>query len=634
MRIQPRQQILDIWRSMLAACYSDGKWTWGGRDGSNSISDAEQVLCLLYPATELENFALDRPDDMADDIRATMAPVGDGVRIGRFIVERLEEYFASYTGPDDQPIFAAGSYLRSLDDREPTQLQRGLEVVDSYSMSLTLCIAALGFLKVFRQHPRTTTLTDRIGKLTAMLNTRLTAAMTGLLRSFVVNTVTPGSSAGQAILQMLNQGGSAESAVIEEITEMLGKVRDRLRTEVMLGQPADVEMDDSNQLFECGWSWGVVRDSATIPFVHVDIAKQDGWADSRPYLYFTIVALDGINDLTSPRTRDLDLLDDDQRRLSNALQIRWDVTQTYWSTVARYGGGRWPLQDIPWRTSDGEESDYYSLLVSAVLIQDLIARNVSDFEITKAVDVFDDLSRRGRIKSRPIKDDPALAMHMPGVRLKLFGSEDCDPTGPRLVWIVSDYAAVLLKRALQAARLSSDPQARAKLMALAETVMEHLDLRKLREGAAAGLWDDPGSGFGSTASQQPESAPAWYMTERIIECLITAHRTYREPPLRTQLTYDQAVELLAAADHLLNQEMLDVSNYDTSQNRTTLGRIEQRLARARALLADQPDTAKAPCLPGADRTRRIDLRPLGCDKEVLTRCSCSRPPTREAPAGR
>ena len=87
-RIQPRQNILDVWRSVVAASFRDGFWTWGGRDASNSISDAEQLLCLLYPAAEIESLALDRPDEMADDVRSVLRPQrvdsqGDRRRPGR-----------------------------------------------------------------------------------------------------------------------------------------------------------------------------------------------------------------------------------------------------------------------------------------------------------------------------------------------------------------------------------------------------------------------------------------------------------------------------------------------------------------------------------------------------------------------
>ncbi|WP_324198905.1 SCO2524 family protein [Nocardia amamiensis] len=598
MRIQPRQQILDLWRSALSVSWDGAEWHWGGRMAANSISDSEQLLCLLYPATEIESLALDRPDSMADDVSSVLSPFGGQTKIGTVVIALLEDYILRNTNrigpdgepdsagePDGEPIFAAGSYLRSADEREPTAVQREIEVVDSYSMSLTLCLAGLRFLRVYEGWVRAegrATLIDRIEKLTGRLSARLTAAMTGLVRSFVVNTVEPKSEAGQVMLGMLNQSDLPSKSVAEGITRSLERVRARLRNDITLGQTPDTELDDEELLFECGWSWGLVRDAAPVGFVDAAIAMQPGIADPRPYLYFTVIALDGINDLISQRTRELDLLDEQQYRLAEALRIRWDLTQRYWSTVARFGSGSWPLEDIPWRTSDGEESDYFSLIVSAVLIQDLINRTASDDDLTRAVAIFDELARRGRIIRRTTRDDPAVQMHAPGVRLSLRGTESVDD-GPLLQWEVSDFAAVLLKRLLQAARLSSNITARDRLMDLAKSTMDHLEARIITTGLAAGLWDDPAGVFGNGTAR--ETKPSWYMTERVIECLVSADRTFREPPLTSPAMVVRAVELLNEAEHLLNQEMLSVSIDDVSENRITLDRVEENLEQARQLVA-------------------------------------------------
>src|SRR5689334_3376896 len=147
MRIQPRRQILDIWRSVVRASFQDGVWKWGGRDDRNSISDAEQLLCLLYPATELTNLAVDRPDDMADDVAQALEPLGDPSEIPQRLVDVLLEYINDYTDGDGQPDFSGGTYLRTSayyvdsDAADPEPLSdglRALSVVDSYSMSLRL----------------------------------------------------------------------------------------------------------------------------------------------------------------------------------------------------------------------------------------------------------------------------------------------------------------------------------------------------------------------------------------------------------------------------------------------------------------------------------------------------------------
>jgi hypothetical protein len=577
-------------------CYHDGEWIWGGRDGANAISDAEQLLCLLYPATEIDEFALDRPDDMQDDISSALAPMGEGAAIGRVVVGLIEAYLQNYTDADGEPVFAAGSYLRAPNGEKPSEAQLGLDVVDSYSMSVTLCIAALGFLKVFQRFVQVQTrreakeLSARIDRVKQQVSKRLTSAMVGLLRSFVVNTVEPKSPSGQNMLTMLNQSNLPQATIVDRLTTRLERVRVRLRSDISLGQTPDTDLENPQKLFECGWSWGLAEGAEKVEFVKSKTATQPGYADARPYLYFTVVALDGINDITSQRTRELDLLDDEQRRLADALQVRWDLSQRYWSAVARFGDSRWPLEDIPWRTSDGEESEYFSLAVSAVLIQDLVNRQATDDDLTRAIEVFSELARRGRIVSRAFRGDPAVArLHIPGVRLSLVGSS-LDGAGPELGWIVSDYAAVLLKRTLQAARLSGSVLARERLAALAEATMDHINARALRDGPAAGLWDTTAALFGAEAAVDT-SRPSWYMTERIIEGMVAADRTYRQPPLRSPATVSRAVELLNEADHLLNQEMLLVSAEDTSQNRVALDRIEQRLARARRLLNERPGTS-------------------------------------------
>lgn len=586
---------------MLTACYRDEQWVWGGRNGSNSISDAEQLLCLLYPATEIDGFGLERPDEIADDIRAVLAPLGDnGLTIGERVVWLLEQYVERYTECDPEtdtelPVFAAGSYLAASDGTEPTADQRKLDVVDSYSMSLTLCLAALKFLRGFsgpvaeqavaRRTRLAVELGPRIEALDARINVRLTAAMVGLIRSFVVNTVKPKSEAGRAMLSMLNQTGSSPETVVAAVRNRLDRVRIRLRNDATLSQVEGVDLDTEGLLFECGWSWGIVRKAATIDFVNMPIADQPGHAVARPYLHFTVVALDGINDLTSVRTRELDLLNSQQRRLAEALQLRWDLAQRYWAAVARFGSGRWPLEDIPWRTSDGEESDYFSLIVSAVLMQDLLNREANDDDLDRAATIFDELARRGRIIRRFTEDDPARTMHTPGVSLRLLGSEDLD--GPLLLWTVSDYATVLLKRTLQAARLSGTVETRDQLMALAQATMDHLDLRAFRGGPATGLWDDPSRIF-----RGPEvDLPSWYLTERVVECMVTAARMYREPPLRSPTSVTRAMELLTEAEHLLNREMLELSETDVSAGRTALILAEQRLERARELVDERPGTA-------------------------------------------
>ncbi|MEU1983259.1 SCO2524 family protein [Nocardia sp. NPDC019395] len=593
MRIRPRQQLLDLWQAVLASCYRDGKWVWGGRDGANSISDAEQLLCLLYPATELDAFALDQPNDIAADARAALEPFGEETRIGGVLVGLLEDYLSRYTGPEGDPLFAAGSYLHTDDDRPLTAEQLELEVVDSYSMSLSLCIAALRFLRGFQRfvggevRREARQLSERIPLVIDAVGNRLTAAMAGLVRSFVIHTPEPKSDAGQAILHVLNQGHAPADEVIQRLSARLERLRVQAANEVRLSQTTEVDVADDERLFECGWGWGIVRTAEPIEFVPGRVGRAAGHAEPRPYLYFTAVALDGIIDLSSQRIRELDLLTDEQRKLADALQLRFELARNYWSTVARFGGGRWPLEDIPWRTSDGEESDYFSLTVTAILIQDLVYRDSTE-DLARTVAVFDQLARRGRITSRLTTDDAAAVLHYPGVRLGLSGSEDVSGGSP-LRWYVPDFVTLMLKRCLQAARLRTDVDTRDRLTALAEAAMDHLDRRVLREGPAAGLWDDPAALLGPSAAPAP--GPSWFVTERIMECLVIAFDTFREPPLAPPSMVDRAIDLMSEAEHLLNQEELEIEGDDLTPKQAAVNRIRQALDRARSVLRERPGTA-------------------------------------------
>jgi hypothetical protein len=609
-RIQPRRQILDIWRSVVRASFQDGKWQWGGRDDRNSISDAEQLLCLLYPATELTNLAVDRPDDMADDVAAALEPLGDPSEIPQRLVDVLLEYITTYTNADGQPDFSGGTYLRTSsygagpDASGPEELSddlRATSVVDSYSMSVTLCLATLGFVSVFKPLTlmrRKTALSSKVEQLEQAYSKRLTCAMIGLLRSFVVNTVGTNDSAHTVMLNMMNQNGQLEEVVLKNLRDRLTRVRARLRDDVRIGVAGEVGLSDEDRLFECGWGWGIVRNSAAVPITlegtgfteQPAISTQSGVADGRPYLYFTVVALDGINDLRSQRTRELGLLNDEQRRLNDALQLRGDMTQRYWATIARFGEAKWPLEDIPWQTSDGEESDYYSLLVSAVLVQDLQNREATDDDLNRLVLIFESLGQRGRITRRVVQDDPAVRMHVPGVQQRLGGTAEL---GQQLFWSVQDFAPLLLKRSVQSARLSANVNARDQLMRLAESTMDHLSMRRISQGTYEGLWDDPGKALFPRGDRKPAEKASWYLTERVIEALVSAARTFSDPPLRSVTVKSRALDMLHEADHLLNQEMLDADAEDTPIRKSELSAIESILARARQLLVQQPGTANA-----------------------------------------
>jgi hypothetical protein len=540
----------------------------------------------MYPAAMENNLALDQPDYTAEDVLDALRPLGDSVEIPKVLVDVNAEYMAYYRSDNGTPLFAGETYFKPAQPgAELSKEQRGLDVVDSYAMSISLTLSTLGFLKGFARSVRRPQLREKISQLEVAASARLSAAMVGLLRSFCVNVFDPDSRPGLTLLRTLNQGGLPDRVVLEELRRTLRPVRASLR-DATLGLSQDESLDNENVLFECGWSWGVVDDALPVETTEPIGVQPDGVALSAPYLYFTVVALDAISDLTSDRTRNLGILNQEQTRLAQALQLRRDIAQLYWSRIARFGRSTWPLEDIPWRTTDDEESEYFSLLVTAVVLLDLLARKATDDDLTRTVAVLEELAIRGRINRRVTKDDAATKLHFPGVRLELVGA---DKYGPPMVWMVSDFAALLLKRAVRAAELSRNSAARERLLTVAEEALTHMWRRRLKDGPAVGLWDDLSGLFPGV--EVDHERPSWYVTERIIESLVIGASTVSARPIRSTRLQEVAGDLLSEADHLFSQEQLEASEQPGSAMHTSLHRIETKLQLAKRLHQERPGTA-------------------------------------------
>jgi hypothetical protein len=592
MQIQPRQQILDIWRATARLSYPDGAWRFGGRDGSNSISDAEQLLCLMAPATEIPIFRLDNPDAANRDVLDALNVLGDDVHVPQRLLEALTAYIERYTSPDGTPVFSGDTYFRpDVDGGEIKTEQRELDVVDSFSISVTLMLAIVGFAKVFRQVVTRPKLIEQVIDLEARANQRLTAAMIGLLRSFAVNVFSADEPFGQELIRTVNQERRPTRQVVEELREALREINARLRDDVTIGSGAaeGSELDLPNRLFECGWSWGLVKDAPKIETTADVGVQRAGVAENAPYLYFTTVALDAIQALSSERTRLLGLLDEAQQKLAQALQLRFELTRSYWATVATFGSGRWPLEDLPWRTTDGIEFDYFSLLVSGMVVQNMVAVRATNADLTRVADVLDELANRSRITRRSSEREPALDVHHPGLHFPLEGSEEVG--GPRLAWTVEDISPLLLKRTLSLASLLSDGSARSRLLDLSDELWRHLQERVIADGAPNGLWDQPAGAFPQLSVKFTETS--WYYTKRVVDCLVTAARVINEPPLRSGLLGQIAADMLNEADHLYDRELLNGSTDSGEQLRIELNRIGVELRRARAVRIERPGVAVA-----------------------------------------
>jgi hypothetical protein len=604
--IQPRRQILDTWRSVASYSYRSRAWHWGGAVESNSISDAEQLLCLLQPATMMPQLNLEIPNNTSDDALEALRPFGDSVQIPQVLVAAMEQYLDRYTRPDGVPDFSGGSYCVpqvERDDLNPDQ--RGIDVLVSYAASVSLCLSALGFLAVYGENSARGVWNERVARVTGRIRFRLTAALTGLMRGFTMNAIVLDEPEGKALVRMINQAGSPLRLVVAEFNEQMKTVRGRLG-EARLGVSKAEDLDNPNVLFEVGWTWGVASDAPQFKLEpneppELTGVQQKGYAISKPYLYFTLVALDAIELLGSERTRVLGLLDDRQERLANALLTRRELTQMYWSRLARFGRGRWPLEDLPWQTVDDQESDYFSLLVCAVLIQDLRRREANEDDLRRLEPLLSELANRARLTRRPTRDDPAVAMHSPGLLITLEGSE---LLGPQMAWRVSDFAPLLLKRAMQVAALTSDSLARDRLMELASEVWNHMAARRFTRGAAAGLWDSPSAVYPGTVDMSDE--PAWYTTYRVTDALVTAATTQSSRPTRNDDLSMTATAMVSEAEYLLNQELMSTESSNTPLQRT-LQELRAAVGRARTLIDTQPSTAIALALNTVTQLDKIEL---------------------------
>ncbi|MGW8064808.1 SCO2524 family protein [Streptomyces ziwulingensis] len=595
MQIKPRQHMLEIWQAMARHSFEDGKLVRGDTDGLSCVADAERLLCLLYPATEVPAFRLDQPDTTERDVLRALDRLGSRLEIPPNLITALTQFMRTHTDADDSPTFAGGHYFRPAGPGgQITPEQSRLGVVDSYSMSVTLCLATLGFLKIYEGTTTRPEVLRAIAELRNATNARLTAAMVSLLRSFTVNVFDAESEQGERLIQVVGQGRQSDRAVLQQFSRKLRPLRATIIESLTRGIQVDEGIRDESQLFECGWAWGVVKDAPTVTDLDVPVPGQpDGIADRLPYVYFTVVALDGIQDLFSDRTLTLGLLDADQQKLAEALRLRWELSQQYWSAIARFGAERWPLEDLPWQTTGLRlESEYFSLTVAAILVHDLVRRKATDDDLTRTVAIMERLADRGRVTSRMTKDDPTIRLHTPGVTMPLAGSER---SGGVLLWRMTDYSAQLLKRIVQLATLSRNIGAQDRLLRLAEQAFEHLWARRIGDEEGVGLWDNVRSVYPD--ARDVGLRMSWSITERVTECLVAARNLYEQQPIRSPGLAGLARELLSEATHLFGKEQLEASAAVDGSRARAMRSIESRLDHARTLVDERPATAFALALP-------------------------------------
>jgi len=452
-KLQARQSILDMWQAAAEYSYTkENTWNWGGRRSPNCISDAEQLLVFLYPATTISSLSLESIEDEQTDVIRALRRLGGSRAIPQAIIRGTKDYLLRYRDDEGNPTFSGGTDFQAPggEETEAVIRQRRLDVVDAYSMSVTLCLAVLGFAKVYKTTVYRENLLAEITEVEKLSSHRLSAAMVGLLRCFAVHTFHPDSDEGQNMLAMVNQSRMSPEAAVRAVNRELDEVWVSLRENLTDGMGESQrkhfdDFDDSSRLFQCGWSWGVVDGAPKVSYASDLVPYQpDGIAEARPNTYFTVTALDGIRDLFTERTRILGLLTVEQQRLARALQNRLNVTQQFWTTLATFGDAGWPVEDPPWKAADGSESDYHSLLLCAIVIQGLPEEGGSGPKVRRLARLLEELAMRAKITRRAVADDAAVALHRPGMSMPLGGSEKLGEA--RIEWVISSFSMLLLSR--------------------------------------------------------------------------------------------------------------------------------------------------------------------------------------------
>lgn len=582
--------MLEIWRALANWSYRDKSWQWGGRYQSNSVSDAQQLLCLLFPAVSMNGFGLARPDQTDRTVLTWLKSLGTAMEIPVLLINVLHDYLDRYT-VGDTPIFPGGGHFQSAQPGvTPTAEQQALDVVESYATSLTLMLSTLAFANEFEQVATREDLQLEVARLRERASKRLTAAMVGLLRSFTINAFDSESRYGQALLRTVNQQKLPERRIIEELRAALTPVAAGLG-DISIGSGQKKDLTGVNMLFELGWSWGVIHKTPAIEFAEAAGKQPEGAASDEPYLYFTMVALNAIADLFTAQSLRTDLLDVEQARLARALENRWKMTQLYWSIIASHGGGRrWPLQDVPWRATDEVESDYLTILVAGASMRNLTDINKAfDPDLDRLGRLLTDLANRARITRRPTSEDVAqLRLHDPGLELDLVVTGEID--GPPLRWPVHDYAAVLLKRAVRLASLFQDRRLHAEMLELADDLWEHLLDRRIPSGYARDLFDTPNGAF---PGLREFTEPSWQMTIRVVETLVNAAELVTgELGPHEQLTM-LAEAKLAEAERMLDRELLGGAAQAGPAVRRSLEIVQANLQRAKDITVERPASADA-----------------------------------------
>lgn len=596
MNLQPRNDIFKILLAFAEHVKKNNKSPFGdARNKSNSIVDAEMLLVLLLPYAEIGNeFSLNdykEPpntlvgilNEMANKKNEEKALFSDSYK---YFINLLNIFFVTHSDDKGNPTFGIGSYgvykdyENDVKKRLLSANDEKIEIVDSYAMSLTLCIYVLRLLDAWhdtaRKRNEAKYLTDW-KELHGRVSKRLTGAMRGLLSSFAIST-----------MDKANWYSFTGHKWSKKLDGRMADIRSRL---LKLGAK-ELATGDT---FECGWSWGPVHEEYyIIPGQDENIKKT--WVESTnpfvkplwyaipaPYLYFTVTALDSIMDLKGSEVMAGGLLNNEQLILADRLRSFAEVTSQYWSTLA-FGDAHdsWRIEDIPWYPTDGNASDYWTLYVLR-LVGDKLPWG--DVGINRVIDLMEELAQRARITRRPFpltKDQSVIDIHLAGFRLILTPYAD---TYPEMVYPIYDFSPQLLKQAALILRLPLTDNQRARLYRVIQGLWVHLSKRT---NSRTYSWDYPENIYKEAVAEYSNDndlsdddyskVRSWYYTERVVEALIALHRGESWRPKSNE----QFRSIIATA--LAEAEWRVVKEYDPQERPAALSKLNF----ARTQLDDDP----------------------------------------------
>ena len=445
------------------------------------------------------------------------------------IFEVISRYYELTMTSDGAYRCTGGSYFTFSETAEPrgSELEKAT-VVDAFSMGLSVSLRVL-FLthKVLSLDPPASDDSDKLKDLCrrAERNAKgqLKICLAGLERSFVVAHV------ANERWEALEDGrytwdDLASLPEIQHIEEQL----------IGLGH-ASVK---PNRHFECGWTWGSIHSEQ-------HEGAENSLPEGAPYLYFTWTALAAIGDLTDERLQIEALLDYEDYPAVTRLKRLAELTINYWSLLAAQidkRTGRARVLSVPWITTDGDRSPYYTLYVLGIIYGNLSLRTLP---ISATLETLEELAQRARITTRFLfehgrSEEVVRDLHRPGKYLNLGLKSKMRDGKNRIYskWRIYDYSPLLLKVCAQVRYETSTYGDRNRVNQLIDALLRHLELRQLQP-INLGLTGDPGDDQNTVQaafeqrygiwdnfakfdkSTEQAQTRNWYFTQRVIEALVT-----------------------------------------------------------------------------------------------------------------